>query len=265
MNETKLRAVAGEMEYPRTPDVAGSVMMRLRRPANPRFRVAPKALAGSLATVLVLCSSLILIPSVRAALIEFIQIGIVRIFPQTDELTPEVITTATPRAVASPTVTPEDASVSLISLLDQIAGETKLANAQQIVPYPILLPTYPADLDQPDRVYVQDADGAMTILVWVDPHQPGKVTMSLHLIPKGSWAIEKMGPVEIDETDVNGHRAIWAMGSYPLRMRNGNLQFERLINGHVLIWADENITYRLETDLNLEEAVKIAESLKPIQ
>jgi hypothetical protein len=42
------------------------------------------------------------------------------------------------------------------------------------------------------------------------------------------------------------------------------MQFERLINGHVLIWAGLDVTYRLETDLSLEEAVKIAESLEPI-
>jgi hypothetical protein len=37
-----------------------------------------------------------------------------------------------------------------------------------------------------------------------------------------------------------------------------------LINGHVLIWEEGNITYRLETALPLEEAIKIAESLQPI-
>jgi hypothetical protein len=35
-----------------------------------------------------------------------------------------------------------------------------------------------------------------------------------------------------------------------------------LIEGHVLIWKEGDITYRLETDLPVEEAVKIAESLK---
>jgi hypothetical protein len=32
-----------------------------------------------------------------------------------------------------------------------------------------------------------------------------------------------------------------------------------------LIWTQGEITYRLETDLTLEEATKIAESLQPIK
>jgi hypothetical protein len=132
------------------------------------------------------------------------------------------------------------------------------------VSYSILVPTYPPDLGQPDYVFVQDTAGAMTILVWLDPRQPDQVLMSLHFIPQGSWAVEKAEPQILEETDVNGQRAIWATGPYPLRLYNGDLDFTRLIDGHVLIWADGDITYRLETGLPLEEAIKIAESLQPI-
>jgi hypothetical protein len=47
-----------------------------------------------------------------------------------------------------------------------------------------------------------------------------------------------------------------------LQLSNGEIDLRRMIEGHVLIWADGPITYRLETDLSLDEAVKIAESLK---
>jgi hypothetical protein len=73
-----------------------------------------------------------------------------------------------------------------------------------------------------------------------------------------------MGPQIIQETTVNGQHAIWAIGPYPLLFSNGNMDFIRLIDGHVLIWAEGELTYRLETDLSLEEALKIAESLKAI-
>ena len=43
---------------------------------------------------------------------------------------------------------------------------------------------------------------------------------------------------------------------------DGDYNLRRLITGYVLIWRDGDITYRLETDLPLEEAVKIAESLR---
>jgi hypothetical protein len=66
----------------------------------------------------------------------------------------------------------------------------------------------------------------------------------------------------IAQTTVNGQPAVWAEGPYILRVRNGYIDERRLIEGHVLIWKEGDVTYRLETDLSLEEAVKIAESLK---
>jgi hypothetical protein len=38
-----------------------------------------------------------------------------------------------------------------------------------------------------------------------------------------------------------------------------------LIDGHVLIWAEDNLSYRLESDLPLEEAIRIAESIVEAQ
>jgi hypothetical protein len=145
-----------------------------------------------------------------------------------------------------------------------MAGEMTLVEAQKSVDYEILIPNYPPDLGQPEHVYVQDANGAMTILVWLDPQSPGKILMSLHFIPAGSWAIDKGMPANIMDTNVNGQFAIWGEGPYPLRMDNGDIQFTRLIEGHVLIWAMADITYRLETDLPFAEAIQVAESLKPV-
>jgi hypothetical protein len=270
--EKRLLSIASGLDYPHTPDIAGAVSARLRPVTRSRF--TSKAVAWSLTIVLVLCSSLMLIPPARAAIIEFIQIGIVRIFPRAVEPTPEPThtpspisgapVTATPFAFAPLTATAALPASDLTSILGQIAGATTLTNAQERVNYSILLPTYPTGLGDPDRVYVQEADGMMTILVWLDPQQPDKVLMSLHFIPAGSWAIDKMKPQIVKETQVNGGRAVWTVGPYPLRLSNGQLEFMRLIEGHVLIWANGDITYRLETDLSLEETIKIAESLQPI-
>ena len=251
--ENRLHSITSGMEYPPTPDIASHVRERLRPSARSRF--IPRKLAWSLTIVFVLVSSIVLIPPVRAAVIEFIQIGIVRIFPQPTEA---------PETLVPPTATPTIQFPSLIPLLDDLAGETNLEDAQEIVSYQILLPTYPSDLGSPDHVYVQDVEGAMTVLVWVDPLQPENVTMSLHFIPVRHWAINKFGPEIIEETTVNGERALWAEGPYPLFLSNGNVEFVRLIEGHVLIWESDGVTYRLETDLGMEEAIKIAESLEPV-
>ena len=268
--EKQIRSLARGLDYPRTPDIAGSVMMRLSRERGDKGKgKAPfisRRLVWSLTIILVFLVSLMLIPSVRAAVIEFIQIGVVRIFraeptplaPPNQEL---------PERIAPVTATPIPTATSqpLIPILEKFAGEMTLEQAQKAVDYPILLPSYPHELGKPDRVFVQEAEGKMTILVWIDPKQPDQVLLSLHFIPTGSWAIEKVKPTSIQETTVNGQRAVWAVGPYPIRYSNGDIDFIRLIEGHVLIWADGKVTYRLETDLSLEEALKIAESLQPLK
>lgn len=262
--EVQVSSIAAGMQYPRTPDIAGSVTARLHTATRPRFRFASKAVAWSLTLLLVLCSSLMLIPPARAAIIEFIQIGIVRIFPRSEGPTPQPIRTPSPESNAPRTATSVAPTSDLLPMLDQIAGKTTLANAQKRVSYSILLPAYPPDLGEPEYVFVQDAEGLMTILVWLDPQRSNEVLMSLHFIPAGSWVIDKMRPQVVQATSVNGGRAIWTVGPYPLILSNGQHEFTRLIEGHVLIWADGDLTYRLETDLSLEEAIKIAESLEPI-
>ena len=257
--EKQLLSLSKGLEYPRTPEIAGTVMTRLRGATRPRF--ISRRLVWSLTIILILFSSLMLIPPARAAILEFIQIGVVRIFrAEPTPLAPP--NQEIPPATVPMTATPAPTSQPLIPLLEELAGEMTLEEAQKAVDYPILLPSYPPDLGKPDRVFVQDAEGKMTILVWIDPQQPTRVLMSLHLIPPGSWAIDKFDPALVQETRVNGQRAIWAVGPYPLRLRNDDFQYTRMIDGHVLIWKEGSLTCRLETDLALEEAIKIAESLE---
>lgn len=257
--DTQLRSIAHRMEYPRTPDIAGSVSARLRSATRPRF--ISRRLAWSLTLVLILISSLLLIPPARAAILELIQVGVVRILraEPTPIVTPQTEPSGMTPVTATPAVTPQ----TLIPLLERMAGEMTFEEAQVQVNYPILLPSYPEDLGLPDRIFVQDADGPMAILIWLDPQNAGEIQMSLHFLPPNSWAIKKVEPTMIEETRVNGNYAVWAVGPYPLRYKDGDLDFTRMIDGHVLIWQDGEITYRLETDLPLEEAVRIAESLDP--
>ena len=246
--ESRLQALAKEFKYPSTPSIADAVMDRLHAPiTNPR---GDRQFARAWIILLALLAGLMFVPPVRAAVLEFIQIGIVRIFPAP-------IVTETP-IFETPAPTPS----SLIPLLEQISGETTIEDAQQEIGIPIPLPTYPPDLDQPDRVFLQDAGGWMLIMVWLDKQQPDRVQLSLHLIEEGSWTINKFQPTIIKETSVNDLRAIWTVGDYPLVMRNADIQFTRLINGNVLIWEENKITYRLETDIDLAQAIRIAESLQ---
>jgi hypothetical protein len=259
--EAQLQTIASGMIYPHTPNIAAFVSTRIRSTTRPPL--LSRTLAWSLTIVLILISSLMLIPPARAAILEFIQVGVVRIFHT--EVTPvSPPNQGSPAQTIPLTATPAPPQ-ALIPALRNVAGEVTLETAQVIKQYSLLLPTYPPGLGKPDYVFLQDADGPMLVLVWLDPQQPDRVLMSLHFLPAGSWAIKKMEPKVIQETSVNGQYAVWTTGPYPMRMENGDMQFIRMVSGHVLIWEGENVTYRLETDASMEQAIKIAESLAPIQ
>jgi hypothetical protein len=251
--ENQLHSIAQKMDYPYTPDIVGRVMPHIQRVTKPRF--LSNGWAWSLTIIIVLFFSLMLIPPARAAILEFIQIGIVRIFPRPTEIPIE-----TPGTTAPETATPQLESSDLLLDLNRLAGETTLADAQESVTYQILLPP---DLGAPDHVFVQDVEGAMTILVWLDPQDPEKILMSLHFIPEGSWAVQKFQPTVLQETAVRGRRAVWTVGPYFLILSNGNTELARLIDGNVLIWEEDGVTVRLEGNLALDTAMKIAETLQP--
>jgi hypothetical protein len=219
--------------------------------------------------------ALLAVPSTRAALVSFIQIGVVRLqvgptatpTPAPATGTPPARPTDRPTVVAAPSATPRPTATPLGSVLD-LAGETTLAEARAQVSYPVPLPSYPADLGAPDRVFVQDLDGQSLVLVWTDPADPNQAALALFVLTapysadKLIYAYGKDNP-QVVHTLVDDQLAVWTTGPYVLHTQNGRLEEYRLIAGHVLVWADSAATYRLETTLPLDEAVRIAESLEP--
>jgi len=252
--EAKVIATATAFPYPPTPEVAVRVRQRLRQQTLPgAHRFAPgqirRSLAWAAVTLALVIIGLLSVPQVRARVIEFFQIGVVRIFPVAPTEAP------TPQGTITPTPT-------LLPSLLNLSGETTLEAARAQTGFAIPLPGYPADLGPPDQVYVQEMEGSFVILVWLDPAQPSQVRLSLHMIAPHSFALTKHAPKVIETTAVNRQIAFWTEGPYLIRLTNGDTDIQRLIDGHVLIWEQDGLTYRLETDLSISEAVKIAESLK---
>lgn len=263
--EARLRATAGALPYPSTPDVAGAVRQRL---AAESARLAPRSFitrrprwAWAIAIVVLLVAGLLAVPEVRAGFLQFLRIGAVRIFLVAPSPTPtSTVAPVSASTPAPPTETPRP-TPTLAALLIDLGGETTLEEARARFGFPIALPAYPSGLGPPDRVFLQNFGGPMVVLVWLDPAQPDRVRLSLHLLTCDVCATKNDPPV-LQTTSVNGQPAIWTEGPYMLQLSNGSIDLRRMIEGHVLIWADGPITYRLETDLSLDEAVKIAESLK---
>lgn len=241
--ERNLKEAGRALPYPPTPALAGQVMLRLSQGVRPGL--FSRRWARALLTVLILLAVLMLLPPARAAILDFIQIGVDRI----------LLVTPTPPAKATPVAT------ILPSQLD-LAGETSLPEAQSRLDFLILLPTYPKDLGAPDHVYLQDTSNPMLVLVWLDREQPERVRLSLDEIPPDNWGLLKIEPPVVEETSVNGQPAVWAEGPYMLQISSKEFVMKRLIEGHVLIWTQGELTYRLETEVSLAEAIKIAESLR---
>ena len=85
--------------------------------------------------------------------------------------------------------------------------------------------------------------------------------MSLHLLGTDA-ALAKSQPEIIGRAQVNGIPAVWTQGPYMVIVKSGEAEFRRLVEGHVLIWKEGEITYRLESSLSLGEVITIAESLR---
>jgi hypothetical protein len=151
-----------------------------------------------------------------------------------------------------------------------LVGETTLAIANAEIPFTIKLPLYPADLGRPNRVFVQELDGSALILAWTEPGRQDQARLVLYeLYPGVAGRKEVEDFTVVEEATVRGRRALWVKGTHLLQFYDaqGNVWsgMRRLVQGNVLIWEEDGITYRLESSLSMSEAVRIAESLAPAE
>jgi hypothetical protein len=287
--EMGLHTLASHFEYPRTPDLAERISSRSGQGLTPvsgwitsRTSTRQRRMRLGMAFIILLLAliGLMSVPPVRAAVLEFLQIGVVRIFPATatpsltptTQFTPTVesssttdstvitATATTPQVIKTPPASLTPTPETFASIID-LSGETTLEDAQVKLSFQVKLPAYPEALGLPDRIYYQNHIGEFVILVWLDPDHIDHAWLALYEIGPEAY-IEKIAPQVVQETQVDGHPAFWTTGPYILRMKNGFTELNRLVQGHVLIWADGEVTYRLETSLSLDEALLIAASLE---
>lgn len=250
--ESRMAQTAAEFSYPATPDLRADVLARIP-PAPTRQRA--RRLAWALMALLLVLAGLLTVPPVRATVRETVQqlwqIGAVRLH-RIEPATPTVLQ-PTPQATPLPAYPP-------------LTGSTTLQAARGQVSFPIPLPGYPADLGEPDAVFVQQMNGPVVILVWMQPDDNQTVAMSLTIFDPSAFAAKSLMPYTlVQETIVHDTPALWVQGEHVLQFQNEGFQSTQLVEGNVLIWTgthdDGTITYRLESGLGLDEAVCIAESL----
>lgn len=239
--EGSVRELARQFRYPRTPDLRAAVLERIER--HPRLFGLPVLARTAAAVVLLGVILVATIPEARAAVRAVFRIGVVNLLfdgNQYDQLAAE----QSPAGLAG---------------IESLAGETTIDQARVLAPFAIQLPGYPEDLGQPDRVFFQEALGPMVVLVWLEEDGSKEPLMSLHILGD-DIAVLKLEPQILAQTTVGGSPAAWTQGPYLLATDDGKIAPARLVEGRVLIWTRGDETYRLESELPLEEARRLAES-----
>lgn len=256
--DARMREHAATLAYPPTPDIAGRVWARLS--AGPQRR-PQRALLASVVAALILCLVLSAVPETRALMLRILRIGVVQIVAP--EPTPTSHAAVPSPRPAAASVTPRPTPKPVQDALFPFMGKTTLDAARKSAPFSIPLPSLPADLGQPDLVFLQrqfdEAD--VVVLIWLDPSDTTRARLSLHLLSKNVLA-QKFAPRVIVKTTVDGQPGVWAEGEYPFVLRSGDIEVRRIVDGNTLIWERDGITHRLESRMTLDEARKVAESLR---
>ena len=227
--ESRVATTARNFPYPGTPELRH---FSLPQPRAARLRRSVLAWAAALLLVLL---SAFAVPSVRAAVVEFFQIGVMRIFFDAPEILPD----------------------SRLPLLRELSGRTNLANAAEESGIPI---RYPEALGEPDEVYLQTIEGPLVLMVWFEGGD-----LEATLLALGPGAFAGKGPPQIlVETSVGGQPAVWLEGDHSLYLKtaDGSFTYVTLFEaGNALLWEAGGITYRLEGIAGMEAAIRIAETL----
>ena len=242
--EEQIRKTAAGFRYPPTPDIAGVVQGRLAKPRQGLRANRPWATAMATALVLCLLATMLAVtavPPARAALLRILQIGAVRI-----NLFEETL----PAAQEPP---------GPFSILD-LGQEISLDEARELVAMPD--PPFPPALGQPDAIYGQNLIYREPVVsyFWRPAEERPQILIMLIAIPQMGlkWAADE----QYTATEVAGQPAAWIEGPHLFDLDQGRLDQTARVATNVLIWNDSEITYRLEGDLPLSQALQIAESWK---
>lgn len=244
--EGSLRALAPRIAVPAAPSIAPAVVARLetermRRPRPPFPGLAlwtrRRALVFAALAVLALLS--------LAAAARF-TIGAVQIRVQ-----------PTPSVTASPPP-PFD--------LGALGPARSPSDAAANVRFAAALPSGPA----PDAAYnVESVTSRRSVaFAWL----PTATYPQIEGTPWGLILLEIPGDEEfvlksvnsfedIVPALVNGRRAEWIPAAHQLELRTASGSETFSVDGNVLIWERNGVTYRLETALGLDDAIALAESI----
>jgi hypothetical protein len=146
-----------------------------------------------------------------------------------------------------------------------------LDEAERVAGIDLILPADPA-IGPPDAVFV---NAGRVSLVWAArPGLPAAGTDGIGLlisefrgvVDDGYYRKVVNAPASVTEVTVNRSRGFFISGPphfFVYVDENGNdVDASHRVVGDTLIWADGQVTYRLESGLDMEAAIRLAESLR---
>ncbi|MFD2764871.1 hypothetical protein [Micromonospora eburnea] len=233
--ERELRDLAGWLRTPEPPEVAARVRARLTapEPARRRWRYLVAALVALVVAVL---------PPGRAAVADAVA-GLLRFAGITIVSSPG---SALPTGTASPL--PSQRSAALVE-------------AQRKVHFPIRLP---AKLGPPEEVLVADPDATGACRVATLLYRGGALRIDAFDGRLDPAFQKQAGGPGVEWVQVDGDFAIWIGGPHSVTYvdRTGAVRVETArLAASTLIWQEAEVSYRLEGDLTMSEAIEIANSL----
>lgn len=249
--ETRLAELGARWDTPEAPDMVGEILAGHSSQGHRRAR--PRRIVLALAAAAIGIGALAAIAPARNAVLNFFDIGGVRVVT-----TP----TTTPPTQTLPTTTPPPSAAAPNPLGESIS----LDAARTRAPFPLRLPTIPGP--DPDRVFVQapPQDGAFAF-VWRDAGDIARGTLVLTQF-RGELVAEKLldpAVTTVQKVDVDTVSGYWLSGGphtvgYVDAAGAFRTETTRTV-GDVLIWERASVTYRIEGAASLSEGLRVAASL----
>ncbi|MDP9324918.1 MAG: hypothetical protein M3O87_00080 [Candidatus Dormibacteraeota bacterium] len=256
--ESRLSALSSDVAWPTTPDFGTGLRRRLARPEGPARRrdqrpTTWRRVAVVAAVVLAIVAAALAIPPAREGLARLFGIRGVSIQRQQSPI---------PSATAG-------------NQLDRglLGGRTSLSDAARVTGITIRPPSL---LGAPDEVRTRKLSTTTAITMVYNPRadlpDPNGTGVGM-LITVFRAGVDKaffgkiVGPgTQIDEVQLASGTGYWIHGSphaVVIRLANGDPALDELrLSQDTLLWQEGDVTYRLESALGRDDAVRIANSMR---
>jgi hypothetical protein len=267
--ERALRRLGRRIEFPTTPDLTSAVRARIAEQPAPRpgrlLWFTPRRSLAAAAAILffLLAAALAVFPGARDAVADLFGVRGIQISIERDE-EPTPVPTLVATAAASP-VGPD------LSLGRQVT----LQEARTLAPYEIHVPN-PAAYGEPDEVYVRNLpdDNTMVSLIYYPaPDLPeaeetgvGALLMQFEAREDVNYIMKGVfeGGGYTTPTELGDGDAWWVYGATRIVLLDDPSAPccpAGRPSANVLLWEQDGLTFRLESDLTMSRATTLAESI----